>query len=58
MNKSIESVKEFHKVFSQPIKTTIGVPSKDRALLRVRLIFEELMELAEATERKKVENLT
>lgn len=49
MNNSIESVKEFHRVFSQPIKETIGVPSKERAILRVRLIFEELMELAEAS---------
>lgn len=49
MNKSIESVKEFHSIFSQPIKTSIGVPSKERALLRVRLIFEELKELAEAS---------
>jgi predicted HAD superfamily Cof-like phosphohydrolase len=41
-------VKEFHEAFGHPVKYQPTVPPIDTRLLRVRLIAEELIELAEA----------
>jgi len=48
--KSLSQVAEFHKTFKHPIKETPGIPSKERANLRVSLLAEELQELKQAIE--------
>ena len=45
---TINQVKEFHKLYEVPIRDTPGMPSMQRALLRVKLLNEELEELADA----------
>lgn len=45
---SYERVKEFHEVFGHPVGEKPELPSDDRQELRVALIFEEAIELAEA----------
>lgn len=40
-----EQVKEFHRVFGQPIAERPTVPSDERVRLRLRLIAEEFVEL-------------
>lgn len=45
---SYERVKEFHETFGHPVGDKPEVPSDDRQELRVALIFEEAIELAEA----------
>lgn len=53
MNKSIEQVKEFHELFSRPIgKIGELEPLKTRQL-RIKLLFEELAELATASDCNK-----
>lgn len=47
MNKYIEDVMEFHKTFEHPVNETMDVDLKTRQL-RVKLLFEELEELAES----------
>lgn len=44
----VASVKEFHELFDHPVLAAPAIPSEDRCALRVRLIQEELDELAEA----------
>ena len=47
---SLNQVAEFHKTFKHPIKETPGIPSRERANLRVSLLAEELNELKHAIE--------
>ncbi|ACU02278.1 MULTISPECIES: nucleoside triphosphate pyrophosphohydrolase family protein [Pedobacter] len=47
---SLNQVAEFHKTFKHPIKETPGIPSRERANLRVSLLAEELHELKQAIE--------
>jgi predicted HAD superfamily Cof-like phosphohydrolase len=49
---TIDSVYEFHKVFGHPIGVQPQIPDKDRVMLRLMLIFEELVELSEACGEK------
>ncbi len=49
MNKTLESVAEFHKTFGAPVLAQSEIPSNDRVKLRLALILEELSELAEAS---------
>lgn len=44
-----EKVIEFHKVFNHPINK-IGEENKDLRALRIKLLFEELSELAQASD--------
>ena len=50
MNKTdyVGKVKEFHKLFDAPILDKPTIPNKERAMLRVSLIQEELNELKQA----------
>lgn len=48
MTTSYEQVKEFHEVFGHPVGEKPEVPHDDRLVLRVALILEEAMELADA----------
>lgn len=43
-----EEVREFHKIYEQPILDTPQVPPLDRVKLRIRLITEEFCELLES----------
>lgn len=45
---TLEKVKEFHKLYECPIGDKPGLPNFQRSLLRVRLLNEELEELADA----------
>lgn len=45
---SYERVKEFHEVFSHPVAESPVVPTDDRLVLRLALILEEAIELADA----------
>ena len=47
---SLNQVAEFHKTFKHPIKEVPGIPSRERANLRVSLLAEELQELKQAIE--------
>lgn len=47
---SLNQVAEFHRTFKHPIKESPGIPSKERANLRVSLLAEELNELKQAIE--------
>ncbi len=49
MNKTLESVSEFHKTFGAPVIENPQIPGEDRVKLRLALILEELSELAEAS---------
>ncbi|RZK48745.1 MAG: hypothetical protein EOO99_08540 [Pedobacter sp.] len=46
--KALTQVAEFHATFKHPIVAQPGIPSKERAQLRVELLAEELKELQEA----------
>jgi len=46
----LNQVAEFHKTFKHPIKDAPGIPSRERANLRVSLLAEELQELKQAIE--------
>lgn len=48
--KSLKGVSKFHKLFDLPVLDVPGIPSKDRCLLRINLLEEELKELKEAIE--------
>lgn len=56
MNKTLESVCEFHKTFGAPVLNDPKIPSEDRVKLRLSLILEELSELAEASGAAKMFN--
>ena len=56
MNKTLESVSEFHKTFGAPVLDNPQIPDEDRVRLRLTLILEELGELAEASGAAKVFN--
>lgn len=43
-------VKEFHKMFNAPVVDKPAIPNMERAMLRVKLIQEELDELKQAIE--------
>jgi predicted HAD superfamily Cof-like phosphohydrolase len=47
----VKSVEEFHRLFDHPVLSTPQIPSTERCALRIRLIQEELDELAEAMEK-------
>ncbi|WP_276088622.1 nucleoside triphosphate pyrophosphohydrolase family protein [Pedobacter sp. JY14-1] len=47
---SLNKVAEFHRTFKHPIKETPGIPSVERANLRVSLLAEELQEFKQAIE--------
>jgi predicted HAD superfamily Cof-like phosphohydrolase len=49
MNKYIESVKEFHEAFGHPINNLNDDVDTNLRSLRIKLLFEELNELSEAT---------
>ena len=49
MNKTLESVSEFHKTFGAPVLNTPQIPDESRVRLRLALILEELSEFAEAS---------
>lgn len=52
MSRQLEAVKEFHETFNHPINESYhNIPLKIRQL-RVKLLFEELRELAEALDVK------
>lgn len=52
MNRQLEAVKEFHETFGHPVNESYeNIPLKIRQL-RVKLLFEELRELAEALDVK------
>lgn len=48
LNNSYERVAEFHRVFGHPIANKPVVPTDDRVRLRLALILEEAIELADA----------
>lgn len=50
MNKSIEQVKEFHETFSHLVGDISKVEPLATRQLRIKLLFEELAELAEASD--------
>lgn len=50
MSNYLDSVSEFHKTFQAPILESPQIPSKERCVLRVSLLQEELNELKAAIE--------
>lgn len=52
MNKSLQQVAEFHTLFEHPIGTPEGAEPRKIRALRIKLLFEELKELAEAGDVK------
>lgn len=50
MNKSLEQVKEFHQLFEHPIGNIDELEPLKVRQLRIKLLFEELAELAEASD--------
>lgn len=53
MNKLIEQTKDFHKIFNHPIGTIDTLEPLNIRQLRIKLLFEELCELAEASDCKR-----
>lgn len=53
MNEYIKSVREFHENFNHPINNQKDEILLETRQLRIKLIFEELKELAEASDVKK-----
>lgn len=49
MINTLDKVKEFQKLFNQPVYESYIIPSEDRIKLRLKLCLEELSELAEAS---------
>ncbi len=49
MNKTLESVQEFHKTFGAPVVSQPQIPPMNRIKLRLSLLLEELHELAHAS---------
>lgn len=50
---SLKQVAEFHETFSHPIAKNVGEESLLTRQLRIELLFEELQELAEATDCRR-----
>ena len=50
MNKSLEQVQEFHEIFNHPIGNLTELEPLQVRQLRIKLLFEELEELAEASD--------
>jgi predicted HAD superfamily Cof-like phosphohydrolase len=48
MIEALKMVEEFHRTFSQPVIDTPQIPDKERCILRISLIREELNELQKA----------
>lgn len=53
MKKSVEQVKEFHLAFEHPIGKLEGLEPLKIRQLRIKLLFEEIKELAEASDVQK-----
>lgn len=53
MNEYLESVKEFHDTFEHPVGTLDTPESLKIRQLRIKLLFEELAELAEASDCRR-----
>ncbi len=53
MNKSLEQVKEFHEMFNHLVGDLNGLEPIDIRQLRIKLLFEELVELSVASDCKK-----
>jgi predicted HAD superfamily Cof-like phosphohydrolase len=53
MNKSLQQVKEFHELFDHPVGNLSTPESLKTRQLRIKLLFEELAELAEASDCKR-----
>jgi len=49
MSNYLDSVKEFHEKFNHPVNNTDSEVSEELRKLRIKLIFEELQELSQAT---------
>jgi len=49
MNKTLESVQEFHQTFGAPVVDQPQIPPMNRIKLRLSLLLEELHELAHAS---------
>lgn len=47
---TLEQVEEFHRIFNHPIAENIGEETLETRQLRIKLLFEELGELAEASD--------
>ena len=48
--KALKGVADFHRLFDLPVLDEPTIPSKERSLLRINLLEEELKELKEAIE--------
>jgi len=53
MNKSLEQVKSFHEVFNHRVGNLNDLEPLNVRQLRIKLLFEELVELAEASDCKR-----
>ena len=49
MKTTLEQVKEFHETFGHTVANKVGEETLETRQLRIKLLFEELQELAEAT---------
>jgi predicted HAD superfamily Cof-like phosphohydrolase len=52
MNEFVKSVLEFHELFNQPIGSLVAKEDRKTRQLRIKLLFEELQELAVAGDMK------
>lgn len=50
MKKTVDLVRDFHTLFEQPVISINEVESRATRQLRIKLLFEELAELAEASD--------
>ena len=50
MKTQIDHVRKFHEVYEVPVMNEPGIPSKERCMLRYKLLEEELKEYQEAYE--------
>ena len=48
MEKQIAQIREFHTTYGQPVLDTPTIPTKERCMLRVDLLSEEVREFNEA----------
>lgn len=52
--KALKGVSKFHTLFDLPILDQAAIPSKERCMLRINLLEEELKELKEAIENDDI----
>lgn len=57
MKKQIDQVDDFHKAFDVPRLSNPQIPNKERTLLRIRLIEEELNELKEGIDNNDLKEV-